>query len=85
MVDNLNKPLAGDDRLSILAVELGLAGAQVLQEPPFNFTQKQATLWLDKMLDRAKVNRGALLAMQAVKEIDGDPSTGSGYDKATGR
>lgn len=63
---------AKDDRLATLAVELGLAGAQVLQEEPFNFTPKQATLWLDKMLDRAKVNRGAVLAMQAVKEIDGE-------------
>ena len=72
MLDNLHKPPPGDDRLAILAVELGIAGAQVLQEEPFNFTQKQATLWLDKMLDRAKVNRGASLAMQAVKEIDRD-------------
>lgn len=62
---------AKDDRLAILAVELGLAGAQVLQEEPFNFTPKQATLWLDMMLDKAKVNRAASLAMQAVKEIDG--------------
>lgn len=71
MLKNAAKPIQ-DDRLATLAVELGLAGAQVLQEPPFNFTQAQATLWLDKMLDRAKVNRGATLAMQAVKEIDGD-------------
>lgn len=61
-----------DDRLATLAVELGLAGAQVLQEPPFNFTPAQATLWLDKMLHKAKVNRGATLAMMAVKEIDGE-------------
>lgn len=63
---------AKDDRLATLAVELGLAGAQVLQEPPFNFTQAQATLWLDMMLNKAKVNQAATLAMQAVKEIDGD-------------
>lgn len=63
---------AKDDRLATLAVELGLAGAQVLQEEPFNFTPKQATLWLDKMLDKAKVNRAATLAMMAVKEIDGE-------------
>lgn len=67
-----NTKPAKDDRLAILAVELGIAGAQVLQEEPFSFTQKQATLWLDKMLDKAKVNRAATLAMQAVKEIDGD-------------
>ena len=67
-----NTKQAKDDRLSILAVELGLAGAQVLQDEPFNFTQAQATLWLDKMMDKAKVNRAATLAMQAVKEIDGD-------------
>jgi hypothetical protein len=71
----LNKALsqtkqAKDDRLAILAVELGIAGAQVLQEEPFNFTRKQAALWLDKMLDRAKVNRGGTLAMMAVEEID---------------
>jgi hypothetical protein len=81
MTSLLNRALsytkqAKDDRLAILATELGIAGAQVLQEEPFNFTQKQATLWLDKMLDRAKVNRGADLAMQAVKEIDGDKATG---------
>lgn len=69
MLSNITKP-AKDDRLAILAVELGLAGAQVLQED-FNFTQEQATLWLDKMLDKAKVNRTASLAMMAVKEIDG--------------
>ena len=62
---------AKDDRLAILAVELGIAGAQVLQED-FGFTQGMATLWLDKMLDKAKVNRAASLAMQAVKEIDGE-------------
>lgn len=69
-----NTKPAKDDRLATLAVELGLAGAQVLQEE-FGFTQKQATIWLDKMLDKAKVNRGAALAMQAVKDIDGDKSS----------
>lgn len=60
-----------DDRLALLAVELGIAGAQVLQDD-FGFTQKQAAEWLDKMLDKAKVNRAASLAMMAVKEIDGN-------------
>lgn len=72
MIPPASTKKAKDDRLGILAVELGLAGAQVLQEPPFNFTPSQATLWLDKMLDRAKVNRVAGLAMQAVKQVDGD-------------
>lgn len=62
---------AKDDRLAILAVELGLSGAQVLQED-FGFTQQQAALWLDKMLDRAKVNRSSMLAVQAIKQIDGE-------------
>ena len=72
----LNKALsqtkrAKDDRLALLAVEIGLAGAQVLQED-FNFTPQMATIWLDKMLNKAKVNRAASLAMAAVKELDGD-------------
>jgi hypothetical protein len=64
-------PQAKDDRLAILAVELGLAGVQVLQED-FGFTPGMSAIWLDKMLDKAKVNRGATLAMMAVKEIDGE-------------
>lgn len=60
-----------DDRLAILATELGLAGAQVLQED-FGFTQQMSAIWLDKMLDKAKANRAATLAMMAVKEIDGE-------------
>lgn len=66
-----NTKPAKDDRLATLAIELGLAGAQVLQEE-FGFTQAMATIWLDKMLDKTKVNRAASLAMQAVKEIDGE-------------
>ena len=66
---------AKDDRLALLAVELGIAGAQVLQED-FGFTQQMAAIWLDKMLDKVKVNRVATLAMQAVKEIDGDKAAG---------
>lgn len=60
-----------DDRLAILAVELGLAGAEVLQED-FGFTSQMAATWLDKMLNKAKVNRALSIAMQAIKEIDGD-------------
>lgn len=70
MLSGITKPKP-DDRLAILATELGIAGAQVLQEEPFNFTPKQTALWLDKMLDRARVNRGAELARQAVEAIDG--------------
>lgn len=59
-----------DDRLALLAVGLGLAGAQVLQDE-YGWTPKQTAEWLDKMLDKAKVNRASSLAIQAVKEIDG--------------
>ena len=58
-----------DDRLGVLAVELGLAGAEVLQRD-YNFTQAQCAEWLDKMLDQAKINRVRSLAQQAVKQID---------------
>lgn len=71
MMANLHKPKVTDDRLAILAVELGLAGGEVLQEH-FGFTTAQTAKWLDLMLDRAKVNRATALARQAVKEIDGD-------------
>lgn len=70
MLNNLNPPKP-DDRLGLLAVEIGLAGAQVLQED-YGFTQAQSAEWLDKMLSKAKVNRAATLAYMAVKEIDGD-------------
>jgi hypothetical protein len=71
MLKNTGKPPAKDDRLAILAVELGLAGAEVLQED-FGFTPGMSAVWLDKMLNKAKVNRGASLAMMAVKEIDSE-------------
>jgi dsDNA-binding SOS-regulon protein len=64
------KPPKTDDRLAILAVELGLAGAQVLQEK-YGFTQAQSAEWLDAMLDKAKANRGEL-AKAAVEQIDND-------------
>lgn len=61
-----------DDRLAILAVELGLAGAEVLQED-FGFTQEQTAKWLDVMLSKAKTNRAVSLARMAVEQIDNDP------------
>lgn len=70
MLSGITKPKP-DDRLAMLAVELGIAGAQVLQED-FGFTPQMTAIWLDKMLDRAKVNRGASLAQQAVEAIDND-------------
>lgn len=70
MLSGITKPKP-DDRLAILATELGLAGAQVLQED-FSFTPAMTAIWLDKMLDKAKVNRGASLAQQAVEAIDND-------------
>ena len=60
-----------DDRLAILAVELGLAGGEVLQRD-FNFTQEQTARWLDAMLDQAKVNRVRAAAHLAVQQIDSD-------------
>lgn len=49
-------PCAG--RLSNLAMELTLAGGQVLRED-FGFDEQQVNLWLDKMLARARTNRDA--------------------------
>ena len=51
------QPVA-DRRLANLAMELGVAGAQVLTED-FGFTQEQAHNWFDKMLARATANRAA--------------------------
>lgn len=70
MLKNMNKPKT-DDRLAILAVELGLAGAQVLQED-FGFTTQMTAAWLDKMLDKAKANRETPTAQAAVEQIDDD-------------
>lgn len=70
MLDNLPNPKPKpDDRLAILAVELGLAGGEVLQRD-FNFTQEQTARWLDAMLDQAKVNRVRAAAHLAVQQID---------------
>ena len=65
----LNKKQATDDRLAILAVEIGLAGGEVLQEH-FGFTVEQTARWLDLMLDKAKVNRVRALAKLAIDQID---------------
>jgi hypothetical protein len=43
-------------RLSNLALEIALTGAQVLRED-FDFDENQANQWLDKMLARAQQNR----------------------------
>jgi len=65
----LNKNKIQDDRLAILAVELGLAGGEVLQEH-FGFTVEQTARWLDLMLDKAKANLVNSLARLAVEQID---------------
>ena len=65
----INKDKGQDDRLAILAVEIGLAGGEVLQEK-FGFTPEQTAQWLDLMLDKAKVNRVRSLARLAVEQID---------------
>lgn len=54
-----------DDRLSALAIELGLAGLQVLREE-FAFSEEQAAEWLEKMIARARVNRNVLLSYKDV-------------------
>lgn len=58
--------------MGLLAVELGLAGGEILKEK-FNFTDRQVAEWMDLMLDRAKVNRARTYAQIAVKAIDSDP------------
>lgn len=58
-----------DDRLAILAVELGLAGGEVLQEH-FDFTIEQTAKWLDLMLNRAELNRVKSLAKLAIERIN---------------
>lgn len=60
---------AEDERLALLATELGLAGGEVLKER-FNFTDRQVAEWMDLMLDRAKVNRARMYAQMAVEQID---------------
>ena len=62
---------AKNERIALLAVELGLAGGEVLKEE-FGFTNDQIARWMDKMLDRAKVNRVRTLAKIAVEQIDNE-------------
>jgi hypothetical protein len=54
-----------DGRLSALAIDLGLAGIQVLREE-FGFTEAQTAEWLEKMIARAGVNRNVLLSYKDV-------------------
>ncbi len=49
-----------DPRLSTLAIELGLAGVQVLREE-FGFDEARAGEWLEKMIARAQLNRRQLV------------------------
>ena len=51
---------AEDQRLATLAVELGLAGAQVLREE-FGFDEARANEWLQKVIARAQSNRKQLV------------------------
>jgi len=56
-------------RLEVLAVEIALAGGQVLQDQ-FGFTTEQVAKWVDALLEQAKFNReGNLKQMQKV--VDG--------------
>jgi len=79
-MSGLHRPKA-DDRLGVLAIELGLAGGEVLQRD-FGFTQEMTAKWLDAMLDQAKLNRARNAAYLAVQQID-DPA-GEQRDKARG-
>lgn len=78
MITNLHRPQVTDDRLATLAVELGLAGGEVLRRD-FGFTQEQTARWLDAMLTQAKVNRVSTLAKLAVEQIDNPSGGNEGY------
>lgn len=53
-------------QLEILAIELALAGGQVLVDS-FNFTPAQVAQWTDLLLEQAKYNRaGNLPRMQKI-------------------
>lgn len=67
----LSKKQTTDDRLAILAVEIGLAGGEVLQEH-FGFTVEQTAKWLDLMLNRAELNRVKSLAKLAIERVNSD-------------
>ena len=56
-----------EDRLAILSVELALAATEILKED-HNFDDREAAVFLDKMLDRAKVNREDMLEVQHILE-----------------
>lgn len=71
---SLNKNKADDDRLAILAVELGLAGGEVLQEH-FGFSVEQTAKWLDLVLNRAELNRVKSLAKLAIDKVNSDKSS----------
>lgn len=66
---SVSRPKATDDRLAILAVELGLAGGEVLQEH-FGFSVEKTAKWLDLMLDRAELNRVKSLAKLAIERVN---------------
>lgn len=65
---------AADQRLANLAMELGVAGTQVLIES-FGFTPAQAESWFDQTLARAKANRttSANLVITNLQERAGKP------------
>lgn len=47
---------AEDQRLALLAKELGVAGMMVLVND-YGFSREQANEWLEKVLEQAKTNR----------------------------
>ena len=55
-------------QMEVLAIELGLAGGQVLKEK-FSFTPEQIAEWMDETLTVAKQKRATMLS-KVVESID---------------
>ncbi len=59
-----------DQRLELLAKEIGIAGMVVLVND-FGFSQSDAKRWLDLMVAQAKATRAMLLAKAAYEKTKG--------------
>lgn len=65
---------AEDQRLALLAQELGTAGMMVLIND-YDFSKEQANEWLGKVIEQAKTNRlmfGVLTVTEALKQVTDD-------------
>jgi hypothetical protein len=56
----LTRHQADNKRMAVLATELAMAGAQVLQED-FGFNEQMTNTWIQKMVARAEANRDKAL------------------------